>query len=123
MKLCIVPFVVATLAAGCLPAKPTTDGSVTCTFPQSGGTSLCQAATNLTPKQVTTQTSLCTSMQGTMVAVCPDGAVGCCATMSGSADIDQCFYGISAADGEMTCVTKMGTWTAGSGTSDAGATD
>jgi hypothetical protein len=117
---------VATLAAGCVavPAKPTADGSVICTFPQPGGTSFCQAATNLTAKQVTNQTSLCTSMQGTVVAACPDGAVGCCATTSGSVDFNQCYYGISVATGANTCAAMMGgTWTAGSGTSDAGATD
>jgi hypothetical protein len=105
------------------PAKPAADGSLICIFPQPGGTSFCQAATNLTPKEVTNQTSLCTSMQGTAVAACPVGAVGCCATTSGSVDFDQCFYGISAATGENTCATKMGTWAASSETSDASATD
>jgi hypothetical protein len=94
-----------------------------CTVPQPGGTSFCQASTNLTAKQVTNQTSLCTTMQGTIVAACPDGAVGCCATTSGSVDFDQCYYGISAATGEQTCTTMTGTWTAGSGTSEAGAAD
>jgi hypothetical protein len=121
MKLWIVPFAVAALAVACIPTKPTLSGSLTCTFPPSGGASLCQAATNLSSKQVTNQTSLCTSMQGTVVAACPAGEVGCCTTPSGSAEIEQCFYGISAADGKMACATKMGTWTAGSG--DAGATD
>ena len=125
MKLWILPFAVATLAAGCLsaPAKPTADGSVICTFPQPGGTSFCQAATNLTPKQVTNQMSVCTSMQGTMVEACPGGSVGCCATTSGSVDFDKCYYGISAAPGEKTCATAMGTYAAGSGTRAAGATD
>ncbi len=126
MKLCIVPFAIATLASSCqliAPAKPTTDGSVICIFPQPGDTSFCQAATNLTPKEVTNQTSLCTSMQGTIVPACPVGAVGCCATTSGSVDFDQCFYGTSAATDENTCATKMGTWAAGSEASEAGATD
>jgi hypothetical protein len=106
------------------PARPTADGSVICTIPQPGGTSFCQAATNLTAKQVTNQTSLCTSMRGTVAAACPDGTVGCCATTSGSVDFNQCFYGISVATGEQTCATMMGgRWTAGPGTSDAGATD
>jgi hypothetical protein len=126
MKPWIVPFAVAALACGCqlvVPAKPTADGSVICIFPQPGGTSFCQAATNLTAKEVTNQTSLCTSMQGTVVTACPAGAVGCCATTSGSVDFDQCFYGVPAATEETACATKMGTWAAGSGTSDAGATD
>jgi hypothetical protein len=52
-----------------------------------------------------------------------EGAVGCCATTSGSVDFDQCYYGISTATGEMTCATAMGTWTPTSVTSEAGATD
>jgi hypothetical protein len=72
---------------------------------------------------VTNQTSLCTSMQGTVVEACPGDAVGCCATTSGSVDFNQCYYGISAATGAQTCATMMGTWTAGSETSDAGVTD
>ena len=126
MKLCIVALALAILASGCLvaPAKGSADGSLTCIFPQPGGTSFRQSATNLTAKQVTSQTSLCTSMQGTVVADCPDGAVGCCATTSGSVDFEQCSYGAGgAATGEQTCATKMGTWTASAGTSDAGATD
>jgi hypothetical protein len=122
MKHWLVLFAVAALAAGCVsvPAKPAADGGVFCTVQEPGGASFCQAATNLTAKQVTNQTSLCTSMQGTVGAACPDGAVGCCATAVG---LEQCFYGISLATGESTCATKAGTWTAGSGTSDAGATD
>jgi hypothetical protein len=147
MKLWIAPFAVAALATGCtivVPAKPTkdggvatadggastagggvaaADGGVACTIPQPGDTGFCQAATNLTANQVASQTSLCTSMKGTVVEACPDGAVGCCAFTSGSVDFDQCFYRITAATGEETCTTMMGTWTAGAGTSDAGATD
>ena len=121
MKLCIVPFAVATLVSGCLSAPPH-NGSVICIYPQPGGNSFCQIATNLTAKEVTNQMSLCTSMQGTIVATCPVGAVGCCATTSGSVDFDQCFYDSAATD-ESTCATKSGTWTASSGTSDADATD
>jgi hypothetical protein len=123
MKLWLVPFAVATLA-GCvsIPAKPSADGGVICVYPEPGGTSLCQAATNLTAKQVTNQTSLCT-MQGTLVAACPEGAVGCCATTLGSVDFDKCDYGISAATGQMACATAMGTWTPTSAPSEAGATD
>jgi hypothetical protein len=125
MKSWIVRLAVATLAIGCASAaaKAPADGSVYCTIPQPGNTGFCQAATNLGAKQVTNQTSLCTSMQGTVVPACPDGAVGCCATTSGSVDFDQCFYGISAATGEKTCTTMMGVWTLGSGTPDAAATD
>jgi hypothetical protein len=126
MKLWIIPFAVTTLAAGCssAPAKPPANGSVICTVPQSAGTSFCQIATNLTAKQVTNQMSLCTSSQGTVVAACADGAVGCCATTSGAVAFNQCYYGISVATGEQTCASMMGgTWTPGSGTSDAGATD
>jgi hypothetical protein len=57
------------------------------------------------------------------VAACPTDAVGCCATSSGSVDFDQCSYGISEATAEQRCTAMSGTWTAGSGTSDAGATD
>jgi hypothetical protein len=125
MKHWLVPLAVTTLAAGCLsaPPKAAADGSVTCAVPQSVGTSFCQTATNLTSKQVTNQTSLCTSMQGSVVAACPQGAVGCCATTSGAVDFDQCYYGISVATGEQTCATAAGIWTAGSGASDAGLTD
>lgn len=129
MKVWIVPFAVATLTSGCLlsaPAakpKPATDGGVICTFPEPGDASLCQASTNLTANQVTNQTSVCTSMNGTMVAACPGGAVGCCATTSGSVDFDQCYYGISVAFGEKMCASTSGAWTVTSGTSDAGATD
>jgi hypothetical protein len=125
MKLSILPFAVAMLASGCLsvPPKAAADGSLICIFPQPGGTTFCQVATNLTAKEVTSQTSLCTGMQGTVVAACPVGAVGCCATTSGSVDFDQCFYGVSAATEENACATKMGTWAAGSGTDDAGATE
>jgi hypothetical protein len=148
MKFCVVPFAVATLSA-CIvvPAKGTAakgtaakgtadggtadggtaegtaDGSSICVFPQPGGGRFCQASTNLTANQVTNQTSLCTSMQGTIVEACPVGAVGCCATTSGSVDFDQCFYGVSAAVEENMCETNNGTWAAGSPTSDAGATD
>jgi hypothetical protein len=125
MKLCIVALALAILASGCLvaPAKGSADGSLTCIFPQPGGTSFCQAATNLTSKEVTSQTSLCSSMQGTVVPACPAGAVGCCATTSGSVDFDKCFYDVSAASEETACATKGGTWTAGSETSEAGATE
>ncbi len=122
MKLWIVPFAVATLVSGCLSAPPH-NGSVLCIYPQPEGTSFCQTATNLTATEVTNQTSRCTSAQGTIVAACPAGAVGCCATTSGSVDFDQCYYGLSAATAEATCATKSGTWTAASGTSDADATD
>jgi hypothetical protein len=123
MKLWIVRFFVATLVSGCFSAPPKGDGTVTCIYPQPEGTSFCQIATNLTAKEVTNQTSLCTNAQGTVVAACPAGAVGCCATTSGSVDFEQCHYGSSAATEEAACATKSGTWTAGSGTSDAGATD
>jgi hypothetical protein len=145
MKFCIVPFAVATLTSACITvnvpakgtadggtakgtadggtAKGTADGSSICVFPQPGGGRFCQASTNLTANQVTNQTSLCTSMQGTIVAACPVGAVGCCATTSGSVDFDQCFYGVSAAVEENMCATNNGIWAAGSATSDAGATD
>jgi hypothetical protein len=125
MKLWIVPLAGATLVSGCLsaPPKPPADGSVICTIPQPGDTSFCQVASNLTAKQVANQTSVCTSQQGTVVAACPVGAVGCCSTASGLVDFDQCYYGISTATGETTCATKMGTWAPGTGTSDADATD
>jgi hypothetical protein len=125
MKFCILPFAVATLATGCItvPAKATADGTLICVFPQPGGSSFCQAATNLTPKEVTSQTSLCTSMEGTVVSACPAGAVGCCLATSGSVEFDQCFYDTSAATEENACAAKMGTWTGGSTTSDAGATE
>jgi hypothetical protein len=130
MKFWIVAFPVVTLAAGCLispgaPHKASADGGVVCTIPETGDASFCQASTNLTAKQVANQTSLCTSQQGTVVAAaaCPEGAVGCCATTSGSVDFNQCFYGTSAATGEQQCATMAGIWTAGSETGDAGATD
>jgi hypothetical protein len=125
MKLRIVFLAVATLAAGCLsaPAKPAADGSVICTYPEPGGTSLCQVATNLTAKQVTSQTALCASSQGTIVQACPGGAVGCCTTVSGAVDFNQCYYGITVAMGESTCETMMGAWTPGPETSDADAND
>ena len=62
-------------------------------------------------------------MQGTIVAACPGGPVGCCATTSGAVDFEQCFYGVSAVDEEMACATKNGTWSAGTATGEAGATD
>jgi len=144
MKTWLIPCAVAALAvgAGCIvnvPAKAdkadggvagdgveggsAASGSTSCTIPQPGGAGFCQASTNLTATQVTSQNSLCTSMQGTVVAACPAGAVGCCATSSGSVDFDQCFYGITNATGEQRCATMAGTWTAGSGNSDAGASD
>jgi hypothetical protein len=125
MKFWFVCFALATLASSCvsIPAKAPADGSVICVFPQPGGSSFCQAATNLTAKEVTNQMSLCTSMQGAVVTACPAGAVGCCATTSGSVDFEQCFYDVSAATEESTCASKSGTWTAGSETSDAAATD
>jgi hypothetical protein len=125
MKSWIAPLAVATLAIGCVsaPAKAPADGSVYCTIPQPGNGGFCQAATNLAAKQVTNQTAICTSMQGTVVPACPDGAAGCCATTSGSVDFDQCFYGSSAATGESMCATMMGVWTPGSGAPDAAATD
>ena len=123
MKLWIVPFIVLVTGCPSPPPKPLANGTLICTTPQSPGTSVCQVTTNLTPKQVTNQTSFCTSMNGTVVAACPDGAVGCCAFTSGAVDFDQCYYGISVAMGAATCATTMGTWTVGSGTSDAGATD
>jgi hypothetical protein len=125
MNFCIFPLAIAALVSGCItvPAKAAADESLICIYPQPGGASFCQTATNLTAKEVTSQTSLCSSQQGTVVTACPAGAVGCCSTTSGSVDFDQCYYGISAAMGESTCATKMGTWTLSSGTSDAGATD
>jgi hypothetical protein len=128
MNLWIVPLAVTALAAGCItiPGKPSAaadDGGVNCSIPEPGDASFCQVATNLGPKQVTNQTSLCTSMHGTVVPACPDDAVGCCATTSGAVDFNQCFYGISVAAGEQTCAGMSGTWTAGSAASDAGETD
>lgn len=125
MKFCIVPFAIVALTSGCLsiPGKASENGSLTCVFPQPGGNSFCQEATSLTAKEVTSQTSLCTSMQGTVVDVCPAGAVGCCATTSGNTDFNKCFYGVNATTQASTCATNNGVWTAGSETSDAGATE
>ena len=152
MKSWIVPFAVATLATGCIivpaahkkadddggavaaadggaKAAADADGGVVCTVPQPGDAGFCQASTNLTAQQVTNQTSLCISQQGTVLAAtaCPEGAVGCCATTSGSVAFDQCFYASSATAAEMQCETMGGIWTpgleTGDATGDAGATD
>ena len=125
MNLCIVTLALATLASGCItvPGKAAADESLICIYPQPENTSFCQTATNLTAKEVTSQTSLCTSEQGTVVEECPADPVGCCTTTSGSVDFEKCFYGISAAAGASDCATKAGIWTAGSGTSEAGATE
>jgi len=123
MNLWIVPLAVATLTSGCLGSPPARNGSLLCIFPESGGASFCQTATNLTAAEVTKQTSLCTSEQGTVVTACPAGSVGCCATTSGAVYFDKCFYGVNAATQAMTCATMSGTWTAGSETGEAGGTD
>jgi hypothetical protein len=114
MNFWIVPIAVATLASGCVGSPPAKDGTLICIYPQTEGASFCQTATNLTAKEVTNQTSLCTSSQGTVVTACPVDSVGCCATTSGTTDFDKCFYNTSAAPREMACATSDGIWTAGS---------
>jgi hypothetical protein len=125
MKRWLVLFALISLATGCIsiPPKASADGGVNCIFPEPGGTSFCQAATDLTPKQVTSQTTLCSTQQGTVVTVCPGGAVGHCATTSGADDFEQYYYGISAAAGAMTCAAASGIWTPSPETTEAGATE
>ncbi len=87
--------------------------SVACVISQSGAPVTCIVYQDLSPAEVTTQTSNCMLETGQVVTTCPaTSLVGCCAAQTVQGQTKTCYYEGTAANLMMACSAQAATWSA-----------